>query len=438
MERNQRQGDTNHSEVEKIVQAVAHGELTRRQFIERGIVLGLSLTAIAAVLGACGEGDADEGATPEAMDTTLPESITLFNWSDYMSPQVLKDFEDTYGVKVREVFYDGNEALYAKLSAGATGYDVILPTDMWVTVLSKSDLIQPLDMSKIPNWKYVTDEVFQKPPFDDPDEQGGKKYSVPYMFGTTGYAAILEKVAAPANSWEQLWDEAYKGEISMLNTPRETLGVGLIRNGYSRQHHSQEELDAAVDDAHRAEAPRAQVRLHQHAAEHRPGTRPDPLLGRRRRPRDQGHPAGERAVRPSGGGVHRVGRRHGHPEGDRERLRGAPLPQPHARPQAGRAGGRLHRLPLRRPGRGAVLHRPDAGRDASDPRGDRQRQARRGRRRGPGRCTTRRGARSSPPDTTTGAGRRGRAGGRGARRRQEGTEWNRPSAPDWGTARSSR
>ena len=66
------------------------------------------------------------------MDTTLPESITLFNWSDYMAPQCLKDFEDEYGVKVKETFYDGNEALYAKLSAGATGYDVILPTDMWV------------------------------------------------------------------------------------------------------------------------------------------------------------------------------------------------------------------------------------------------------------------------------------------------------------------
>jgi spermidine/putrescine transport system substrate-binding protein len=247
MERNERQGDTNRSEVEKIVQAVAHGELTRRQFLERGIVLGLSLTAIAAVLGACGEGDADEGATPEAMDTTLPESITLFNWSDYMSPQCLVDFEDTYGVKVKEAFYDGNEALYAKLSAGATGYDVILPTDMWVTVLSKSDLIQPLDMSKIPNFKYVTDAVFQKPPFDNPDEQGGKKYSVPYMFGTTGYAAILEKVPAPASSWEQLWDEAHKGDISMLNTPRETLGVGLIRKGFSVNTTSQEELDAASE-----------------------------------------------------------------------------------------------------------------------------------------------------------------------------------------------
>lgn len=232
-------------EVEKVVQAVAHGELTRRQFLERGVALGLSLPAIAAVLGACGEEEPTDGATPEAMDTTLPESITLFNWSDYMSPQCFKDFEKAYGVKVKETYYDGNEALYAKLSAGATGYDVILPTDMWVSVLSKSGLIQPLNMDYIPNFKYVTDPVFQKPTFDNPDEQDGKKYSVPYMFGTTGYAATLAKVPSPMDSWDQLWDEAYKGGISMLNAPRETLGVGLIKLGYSPNTMSQDELDAA-------------------------------------------------------------------------------------------------------------------------------------------------------------------------------------------------
>jgi spermidine/putrescine transport system substrate-binding protein len=246
MDRKQAQRQSNIGEVEKIVQAVAHGELSRRQFLERGLALGLSVTALGTVLGACGTDEATDGATPAAMDTTLPEQINIFNWSDYMSPQVLKDFESAYGVKVKETFYDGNEALFAKLRAGATGYDVIFPTDMWVTILMKADLIQPLNMDYIPNWKYVTDAVFQKPTFDNPDNNGGKKYSVPYMFGTTGYAAILAKVPSPMDSWDQLWDEKYKGDISMLNAPRETLGVGLIRNSYSPNTLSQEELDAAV------------------------------------------------------------------------------------------------------------------------------------------------------------------------------------------------
>jgi spermidine/putrescine transport system substrate-binding protein len=245
MEEERRQSSV--SEVEKIVQGVAHNELTRRQFVERAVGLGLSLSAIGTILVACGTGsDADTGATPAVMDTSLPKEINIYNWSDYMSPQCLKDFEKEYGITVRETFYDGNETLFAKLRAGATGYDVIFPTDMWVTVLQKSDLIQPLNMDYIPNFKYVTDPVFQKPTFDNPDKQGGKKYSVPYMFGTTGYAARLDKIANPQDSWDQLWDPKWKGQISMLDTPRETLGVGLIKSGYSPNTTSQDELDAGT------------------------------------------------------------------------------------------------------------------------------------------------------------------------------------------------
>jgi spermidine/putrescine transport system substrate-binding protein len=232
-------------ELERITGAVAHGELTRRQFIERGVALGLSVGALGTVLAACGEEETAE-ETPQAWDTTLPEEIHIYNWSDYMSPECLKNFEAEYGVKVRESYYDGNESMYAKLQAGATGYDVIFPTDMWVSILRKSDLIQPLDMALIPNFANVTQEVFRKPAFDNPDTQDGKKYSVPYMFGTTGYAATLAKVPAPQESWDQLWDPAYERQISMLNAPRETLGVGLIKLGYSPNTTSQEELDQAV------------------------------------------------------------------------------------------------------------------------------------------------------------------------------------------------
>ncbi len=246
MEGNERHDGPTTGEVGKIVRAVAHGELTRRQFLERGLTLGVSVGALGAVLAACG-GEAGPEASPSAWDRTKPEQLSIFNWSDYMSPQVLKDFEATHGIKVKESFYDGNEALLAKLKAGVTGYDVIFPTDMWVQVLSRSGLIMPLDMSLITNWHYVTQELFRKPPFDDPDKQDGKKYSVPYMFGSTGYVATLAKVPEPMDSWDQLWEAKYKGQIAMLDIPRETLGVGLIRLGYSSNTTSQEELDAAVE-----------------------------------------------------------------------------------------------------------------------------------------------------------------------------------------------
>jgi spermidine/putrescine transport system substrate-binding protein len=239
-------GGDGRSELEKICAAVAHGDLTRRQFIERGLALGLSLTALGTVLAACGDEETAAEPTPQAWDTSLPEEIVIYNWSDYMSPKCLKDFEEEYGVRARETYYDGNEAMFAKLRAGATGYDVVFPTDMWVTILIKSGLLQPLDMDLLPNFANVTQKVFQKPPFDDPDARDGEKYSVPYMFGTTGYAATLAKVPQPQDSWQQLWDPAYERGISMLNAPRETLGVGLIKLGYSPNTTVQEELDAAA------------------------------------------------------------------------------------------------------------------------------------------------------------------------------------------------
>ncbi len=242
------QGERCHSDVcelEKIVAAVGHGELTRRQFVERGLALGLSLTALGTLLAACGEEEV--GETPAEMDTSLPEELSIFNWSEYMAPICLKDFEEQYGVKVRQAFYNSNEEMITKLKAGATGYDVIFPTDMYVTVLAKSGLLQPLAMEHIPNFKYVTDPLFQAPSFDDPAKQDGKKYSVPYMFGTTGYCATLAKVPEPMDSWDQLWDARYKGDISMLDSIRNTLGVGLLKLGYSFNTTSQEELDAALD-----------------------------------------------------------------------------------------------------------------------------------------------------------------------------------------------
>ena len=125
MDRREARPQSSTGEVERIVQAVALGELTRRQFIERGLALGLSVTALGAVLGACGAGKTEE--TPAAMDTTLPEEISLYNWSEYMSPQCLVDFESEYGVKVKQTYYNSNEEMIAKLNAGATGYDVIFP-----------------------------------------------------------------------------------------------------------------------------------------------------------------------------------------------------------------------------------------------------------------------------------------------------------------------
>ena len=242
-EKGARRPETTPGGIGELVGDLAARRMSRREFVHKAALLGLSASAIGAVLSACGGKSTTSSASPGAQitETTLPEKVFIFNWSDYMSPKVLKDFEKEYGVKCVPSFYDGNEELNAKLKLGATGYDVIFPTDMWVSVLSKSGLLLPLDMSLIPNFKYVTQPLLQKPPFDP--ETDGNKYSVPYMFGTTGLGVRTDKVAEDVTSWNTLWDANYKGEISMLNASRETLGVGLMRAGYSINTIDQAQLD---------------------------------------------------------------------------------------------------------------------------------------------------------------------------------------------------
>jgi len=109
----------------------------------------------------------------------------------------------------------------------------------------KSGLLEPLDMKYLPNFKFVG-EQFRNPVYDDKDENGGLKYSVPYFYGTTGYARRTDKVAEKTTDWTPLFDPAYKGGISMLNNPRETIGVGLFSLGYSANTTDQAELDEAT------------------------------------------------------------------------------------------------------------------------------------------------------------------------------------------------
>ena len=108
-------------------------------------------------------------------------------------------------------------------------------------------VLQPLDMSYLPNFQYVA-EPFRAPVYDDPAKQDGLRYSVPYFYGTTGYCQRLDKVAEPQTSWDALWDERHKGEINLLDDERECLGMALKRRGYSVNSTDQAELDQATAD----------------------------------------------------------------------------------------------------------------------------------------------------------------------------------------------
>jgi spermidine/putrescine transport system substrate-binding protein len=224
----------------------AEGGVTRREFVARAAALGVAASTLGTMLAACG-GDDKTGSAPQAMDTTLPASLAFYNWTEYTSPAVMKKFEKEHGVKVKLELYDSNEELQKNVEKGGV-YDVIVPEDAYVTIFARAGLLRPLDMSLIPNFdRYVIGDLFKKPSFDP--GTGGKKYSVPYMFGTVGFAVRLDAIPDPANSWDLIYDDKYRGGISMLEGAHEVLGPALMSLGCSYNSTDQDELDEATAKA---------------------------------------------------------------------------------------------------------------------------------------------------------------------------------------------
>jgi spermidine/putrescine-binding protein len=232
-------------EFQALVEELGRGRITRLQFFERGVAAGVATSALATALAACGSGDGGETtASPTALDTTKPDKLFLYNWEFEIAPANKKKFQQETGIKIVETYYDDNEALLAKLKAGATGYDVIVPSSYMVSILRKSGMLEPLDMQYIPNFKN-TIAKFQKPVYDSEEE--GKKYSVPYLWGTTGIAVRTDLVSEPITAWAQLWDAKYKGKINMLNDERETMGAALKLDGVSLNSQDQAQIEAAAE-----------------------------------------------------------------------------------------------------------------------------------------------------------------------------------------------
>jgi spermidine/putrescine-binding protein len=125
----------------------------------------------------------------------------------------------------------------AKLQAGASGYDVIIPSDYTITILTKQGLLEELDLSKIPNFKNIADDL--KKPYFDPEN----KYSVPYQWGTAALAINTEKVTKPITKYAELWNPEFAQQIVVLDDEREVLGMVLMVLGYDRNTTDPKQLE---------------------------------------------------------------------------------------------------------------------------------------------------------------------------------------------------
>jgi spermidine/putrescine-binding protein len=182
---------------------------------------------LAVLLAACGGAKAGE------------KVVNLYAWSEYIPQALLDGFENKTGIKVNYDTYSSNEELLAKLQAGASGYDVIIPSDYTVSIMVNQGFLEPLDMAKIPNFTNIG-KAFQNQEYDP-----GNKYTVPYQWGTSCLVVDTGKVTQPITKWVDLWDPAFAGKIVLLDDEREVLGMALVVLGYDKNSTDDAQLEQA-------------------------------------------------------------------------------------------------------------------------------------------------------------------------------------------------
>jgi len=199
------------------------------------LVLLIIMVSVVFLLAACGGAGKQE----------LAKELHVYNWSEYIDPQIYADFEEEFGVHVVEDTFASNEELLAKLQAGATGYDIIVPSDYMVKIMIEEGLLAELDRENIPNITNI-DVKFADPPYDP-----GMVHCVPYQWGTTGIGYNSEAFDEAPDSWVYLFDPAvaaeYAGQFTMLNDSRESLGAALKYLGYSLNTTDEAQLMEARD-----------------------------------------------------------------------------------------------------------------------------------------------------------------------------------------------
>lgn len=169
------------------------------------------------------------------------ETLHLYTWADYISPDVVKKFEKQHGCEVVIDTFDSNEAMYAKLKAGATGYDVVFPTSYMIQVMQAEGMLQNLDHAKLPNLPNIDPEVLAKV-IDQKME-----HSVPYTFAYATLAIRKDKIKDAEPSWGMFDRSSLKGRMTMLDDMRESIGAALKFLGYSINTRDDAQLAAAQD-----------------------------------------------------------------------------------------------------------------------------------------------------------------------------------------------
>ena len=207
-------------------------------------------SAVALLLAAC-PGCSGSGAHGSSPASESEKILNVYNWSDYIQPTVIADFEKQYGIHVNYDVFDSNEILETKLLTGHTNYDIVVPSGAFLERQIQADVYQKLDKSLLPNLKNVDPQVAGAASVYDP----GNQYSVDYMWITSGVgyntAEVRQRMPdAPVDSWRMLFDPAVVSKfqdcgVSILDAPSEVVGTVLIFLGRNPNSNSPADLKAA-------------------------------------------------------------------------------------------------------------------------------------------------------------------------------------------------
>lgn len=174
---------------------------------------------------------------------TSGNTITVFNWGDYIDEDLITQFQEETGITVIYETFDSNESMLTKIQQGGTSYDVAMPSEYMVQRMIEDDLLIPLDHSNIPNLANI-DEDFLDLSFDP-----GNQYSVPYFWGTVGivFNPTLLDTDVVFDSWDDLWHPDFRNEILLVDGAREVIGFGLNSLNYSLNSTNIDELYEAKE-----------------------------------------------------------------------------------------------------------------------------------------------------------------------------------------------
>ena len=217
--------------------AAAMKKRRRNNNIRKGILVLAAFTIVASV----------SFATYQKYSSSHSDELYVYNWGEYIDPEVIELFEEETGVHVTYDMFETNEEMYPVIEAGGVQYDVVCPSDYMIQKMAENGLLAEINFDNIPNISNIDETFLEQSKSFDPQN----RYSVPYTWGTVGIlynTKIIEERGLPVPAkWSDLWNPAYKGEILMQDSVRDAFMVALKSLGYSMNTVDEGELNQAKD-----------------------------------------------------------------------------------------------------------------------------------------------------------------------------------------------